>query len=204
MAEEQPTSDPSSPTPTAETQAPANPVRRLTLIVMAVGAVLFLYGIAADRITPYTAQALVQAYLVKIAPEVGGRVIDVGVDTDQRVEAGKVLFRIEPDQYVLAVRRAEAQLETIGQSIGASTAAVATAQAKLVEAIAGRENARDQSKRTLELVRKGVDSEARGTQGADDARSWRRPSWSRPKPNSRRQSRPSARQVPPIRRSARP
>ena len=30
------------------------------------------YGIAADRITPYSAQALVQAYLVKIAPEVGG------------------------------------------------------------------------------------------------------------------------------------
>jgi multidrug resistance efflux pump len=164
MAKEQVASESSSPTPAAKTQPPANPVRRLTLIVMAIGAVLFLYGIAADRITPYTAQALVQAYLVKIAPEVGGRVIEVGVGTDQRVEAGKVLFRIDPDQYVLAVRRAEAQLETIGQSIGASTAAVATAQAKLVEAIAGRENARDQTKRTFELVKKGVHSEARGTQ----------------------------------------
>ena len=77
---------------------------------------------------------------------------------------GTVLFRIDPDQYGLAVRRAEAQLETIGQSIGASTAAVATAQAKLVEAIAGRENARDQTTRTFELVRKGVHSEARRTQ----------------------------------------
>ena len=124
----------------------------------------FFYGIAADRVTPYTAQGLVQAYLVKIAPEVGGRVIEVGVDTDQRVEAGTVLFRIDPDQYALAVRRAEAQLETVGQSIGASTAAVATAQAKLVEAIAKRENARDQTTRTFELVKKGVYSEARRAQ----------------------------------------
>ena len=112
MAEEQVASEPSNPTPAAKTQPPANPVRRLTLIVMAIGAVLFFYGIAADRITPYTAQALVQAYLVKIAPEVGGRVIEIGVGTDQRVEPGKVLFRIDPDQYMLAVRRAEAQLET--------------------------------------------------------------------------------------------
>src|SRR5277367_2389122 len=88
MAKEQVASEPESPTPAAKTQPPANPVRRLTLIVMAIGAVLFAYGIAADRITPYTAQALVQAYLVKIAPEVSGRVIEVGVDTDQRVEAG--------------------------------------------------------------------------------------------------------------------
>src|SRR3546814_3349405 len=112
---------------------PRNPVRRVTLIVIAVGVVLFLYGIAADRYTPYTAQGLAQAYLVKIAPEVGGRVIEVGVETDQRVAPGAVLFRIDPDEYELAVRRAEAQLATVGQSIGASTAAVATAQAKLVD-----------------------------------------------------------------------
>jgi hypothetical protein len=40
-------------------------------------------------------------------------------------------------------------LEAIGQSIGASTAPVALAQAKLVEAMAKRENARDQTERTL-------------------------------------------------------
>jgi hypothetical protein len=47
MANEQVASEPESPTPAAKTQPPANPVRRLTLIVMAIGAVLFLYGIAA-------------------------------------------------------------------------------------------------------------------------------------------------------------
>jgi multidrug resistance efflux pump len=160
MAEEEAVSAPPAPA-LDKAPTPRNPVRRVTLIVVAVVAVLFFYGIAADRFTPYTAQGLAQAYLVKIAPEVGGRVIEVGVETDQRVEPGTVLFRIDPDEYELAVRRAEAQLETVGQSIGVSTAAVATAQAKLIEAVAKQDNARDQTARTLELIKRGVYPEAR-------------------------------------------
>src|SRR3546814_14028174 len=45
--------------------------------------------------------------------------------------------------------------------VGASTAAVATAQAKLVEAVAQRDNARDQTARLLELIKRGVYPEAR-------------------------------------------
>ena len=57
--------------------------------------------------------------------------IEVGVGTDQRVKAGTVLLRLEPEQYLVAVRARppEAQLDAAGQSIGASTASVATAQA---------------------------------------------------------------------------
>ncbi|WP_454104116.1 HlyD family secretion protein [Methylorubrum extorquens] len=139
-------------------------MQRITLIVVGIAVALFAYGIAADRVTPYTSQALVQAYLVRIAPEVAGRVIEVGVGTDQRVSPGAVLFRLDPDQYALAVRRAEAQLEAAGQSIGASTAAVAAAQAKLAEAISKRENAREQSGRVFELVKKGVYAQARQQQ----------------------------------------
>ena len=150
--------------PAHERRRTKNPVRRVTLLVVAVGAALFAYGIAGDRETPYTSQGLVQAYLVRIAPEVAGRVTEVGVRTDQRVEAGTVLFRIDPDQYALAVRRAEAKLEAAGQSIGASTAAVASAQAKLADAVSKRENAREQTGRIFELVRKGVYAQARQQQ----------------------------------------
>lgn len=150
--------------PPSEALPHNNPVRRATLIVIAICAVIFAYGIAANRYTPYTAQGLVQAYLVKIAPEVGGSVIEVGVDTDQRVEAGALLFRIDPAQYALAVRRAEVGLEAVGQSIGASTAAVASAEAKLAEARAKRENAREQAARTFELVKKGVYPQSRQAQ----------------------------------------
>jgi multidrug resistance efflux pump len=47
--------------------------------VVAKGAVLFFYTVVADRVTPCTVQALVQADLVRIAPQVDGRVIEVGV-----------------------------------------------------------------------------------------------------------------------------
>ena len=165
MADQQAVVEPSTPAQTpAGAPPPKNPVRRATLIVIAIGAVLFCYGVIADRVTPYSTQGLVQAYLVRVAPEVGGRVIEVGVGTDQRVQPGTVLFRLEPDQYALAVRRAEAQLATAGQSIGASTAGVATAQAKLVEAVAKRENARDQTWRDFELIKKGIYAEARRAQ----------------------------------------
>jgi len=143
---------------------PANPVRRITLIVISIGAVLFLYGMISDRFTPHTSQAIVQAYLVRIAPEVAGKVIEVPAKTDQRIDAGAVLFRLDPAQYTLAVRRAEAQLATAGQSIGANTAGVASAEAKLAEAIAKRENIREQSARTFELVEKGIYTEARRSQ----------------------------------------
>jgi multidrug resistance efflux pump len=140
----------------------ANPVRRITLVVISIAALLFFYGMISDRFTPHTSQAVVQGYLVRIAPEVGGRVIEIPVGTDQKIEPGSVLFRIDPEQYQLAVRRAEAQLAAAGQSIGANTASVASAQAKLAEAVAKRENTRDQTARDFELVKKGIYAEARG------------------------------------------
>lgn len=165
MADKKGALEPGSAIEAARQPASAkDPVRRITIIVIAIGLVLFFYGVVADRATPYSSQGLVQAYLVRIAPEVGGRVIEVAVQTDQRVKAGAMLFRIEPKQYELAVRLAEARLEGAGQAIGASTAALATAQAKLAEAIAKVENARDQTTRDLELIKKGVYAEARRAQ----------------------------------------
>ena len=93
-------------------------MRRPALVVVAIALVLFLYGLIADRLTPYTSQATVQAYVVKIAPEVAGKVIELGVGDNARVAAGDVLLRIDPEPYRLAVERAEAQLEAAGQSVG--------------------------------------------------------------------------------------
>lgn len=162
MADEDAVSERSTGAPSTHKARPsANPVLRVTLIVIAICLALFIYGVAADRYTPYTVQGLVQAYLVRIAPEVSGRVSEVNVSTDQRVAPGATLFQIDPEQYEIAVRRAEAYLQTVGQSIGASTAAIATAQAKVAEALAQRENAADQAARTVVLVGKGVLARAR-------------------------------------------
>jgi multidrug resistance efflux pump len=145
----------------AKNEAPRDPVRRWTLIVLAVIIGLFLYSIVADRMTPYTSQSTVQAFIVRMAPEVAGRVLEVPVVDNQRVNAGETLFRIDPQPYEIALKQAEARLASVGQTIGASTAAVTSAQERLIEAEASRDNIREQANRVLQLVEKGVYAKAR-------------------------------------------
>lgn len=145
----------------AKTETPRDPVRRWTLIILAAIIVLFLYSIFADRLTPYTSQATVHAFIVRMAPEVAGRVLEVPVTDNQRVEAGQTLFRIDPQPYEIALKQAEARLASVGQTIGASTAAVTSAQERLIEAQAKLDNVRDQANRVLQLVEKGVYAKAR-------------------------------------------
>lgn len=141
--------------------APSDPVRRWTLIVLGLIVVLFLYSLIADRLTPYTSQATVQAFVVRMAPEVAGRVIEVNVVDNQRVKGGDVLFRLDPQPFDLALQQADAKLAGVGQSIGADTAAVSSAQERLIEAKAKRDNVREQASRVLQLVEKGVYAKAR-------------------------------------------
>ena len=145
----------------AKSEAPRDPVRRWTLIILAAIVALYLYSIIADRMTPYTSQATVQAFIVRMAPEVSGRVQEVPVSDNQKVKAGDILFRIDPQTYEIALKQADARLANVGQTIGANTAAVATAQERLIEAKPSSEHVTEQSNRTLELVKKGVYSEAR-------------------------------------------
>src|SRR5580700_1459901 len=145
---------PAKPTP-ADTDS-ANPLRKAALIVVGVTIVLFALSVVMERLTPSSAQAVVQAYVVRMAPEVAGRVIGVDVLDNARVDAEQVLFRIDPRPFELAVAEAQAQVEQIGQTLGASTAAVDSAQARVVEAGAKFENTQAQTERVLELVRRGV------------------------------------------------
>ena len=144
-----------------KTQTTRDPVRRWTLIVLGLIVILFLYSLIADRLTPYTSQATVQAFVVRMAPEVAGRVIEVDLTDNQRVKAGETLFRIDPQPYEIALKQAEARLASVGQTIGASTAAVTSAQERLIEAEASRDNIREQANRVLQLVEKGVYAKAR-------------------------------------------
>ena len=142
--------------------ATPNPVRKWTLVVLAICVVFLLYSLIADRLTPYTSQAVAQAYIVGIAPEVAGRIIEIDVEDNTLVKAGQTLFRIDPEPYQIAVEEAEAKLASVGLTVGASTAGVASAEAKLAEMTARRDNTRDQTARVFELVKKGTYAAARG------------------------------------------
>jgi multidrug resistance efflux pump len=156
--------EPTAPETPAKAKTPPNKVRRATLVVLLLCVVLFVYSMIADRLTPYTDQARVQAYVVRMAPDVSGRVEKVNVVDNQVARTGDVLFEIDRERYQIAVDSAEAQLAAAGQSVGASTAALASAEARLAEAEAKLTNAQEQTARIFEMVKKGIYSKARGDQ----------------------------------------
>jgi multidrug resistance efflux pump len=123
---------------TAEAAVPPDPVRRWALLVAAVIAVLLVWYLAADRFTPFTSQARVNAYVIPIAPQVSGNVKTVNVSNNERVEAGEILLQLDDSQYLLAVSRAQADLETAQQAFGASSAGVESAAANVGAAEAER------------------------------------------------------------------
>jgi len=112
--------------------APSDSVRRWTLIVLGLIVVLFLYSLIADRLTPYTSQATVQAFIVRMAPEVAGRVIEVNVVDNQKAKAGDVLFRIDPQPFEIALQQADAKLAGVGQAIRAVAARIFKSTTKLM------------------------------------------------------------------------
>lgn len=137
----------------AEPRAPADPSRRGLHWSMALIALSLLWYLFADRYTPYTQQARVEAYVVAVAPEVAGRVIRVAVRNNQTVEAGQLLFELDPEPYQIAVERARAELESVRRQVGASTAGIDSALAALRAAEAGELEARQDRDRLERLYR---------------------------------------------------
>lgn len=143
-----------------------NPQRTVAIIVLLAAFLLFVVTVFMERRTPSSSQATVSAYVVGVAPEVTGRVIEVGVADNSAVHPGQMLFRLNPEQYRLAVDEAEARLAGVGQTIGASTAAVDVAQAKVAETKAVRVNVQDQATRAMALVRRGIYAQAKYDEAA--------------------------------------
>jgi multidrug resistance efflux pump len=151
----QPEPSGSAPTP-ASTPAPVPPAdpsgKAIKWVVLLIVVSLTWY-LLADRFTPYTQQARVQAYVVPVAAEVSGRVTRVLVHNNQSVEAGDVLFEIDDAQNRIAAERARAELESTRRQVGASTAGIDSALASLRAAIANEIKARQDSERLERLYR---------------------------------------------------
>ena len=89
-------------------------VRILLLIVVplvAVAAGLYIYATGGREVE--TDNAYVKANIVPISSAVTGRVIEVLAHDNQQVEAGAVLFRLDPEPYQIAVAGARAQMDVV-------------------------------------------------------------------------------------------
>jgi multidrug resistance efflux pump len=141
-------------------------MKPVSFILLVLLTALFAWYLVADRLTPITSQARVRAYVVPIVPQVSGYVSEVLVDDNSLVEPGQKMLTIDQRPYELALETAQANLDLAGQSVGANTAAVDSAQARVNEARSNYGNYKVQSERVFALEKKGLVPIAK----ADDAR----------------------------------
>jgi len=125
---------PAADEPAEASPSGADPVRKWTLATVVIIVAVLGWYLAADRFTPFSSQARVDAYVVPIAPQVQGNVQSIGVSNNQQVAVGELLVQLDDSKYQLAVSKARADLEAAEQQLGASTAGVDSASAGLAAA----------------------------------------------------------------------
>jgi multidrug resistance efflux pump len=125
-----------SPPPPAPSSNPGKGSRLGAIIVLILIVASLAWYFVSDRLTPYTSQARVQAFVVPVAAEVSGTVLKVHVKNNDEVQRGQPLFDIDPTQYKIALQRSRSDYESVRLSVNASAAAVAAAKASLQAAVA--------------------------------------------------------------------
>lgn len=116
-------------------------VKRGGMVIAVVIILSLAWYLVSDRYTPYTTQGRVQGYVIGVAPQVAGKVVEVYVKNNERVEAGQALFKIDPTQYEIALEKAQSdyanalrQVEAGDAGVDAARANLESAQANLVKA----------------------------------------------------------------------
>jgi multidrug efflux system membrane fusion protein len=134
----------------------------LTLVIIFGAVVLSLWVFQIVERHPRTDDAVARANVVGIAPRVSGQILKVNVVDNQQVNEGDVLFELDPEDYGLALKKAEADLATLDQQIDVARAhndelkfQVKAAEAGVAGAEAESTKAADTLKRLQPLLPKG-------------------------------------------------
>ena len=141
ISEKSPLPSNETPAPVGETPPPSPPgkgSRAGAIIVLILIVASLAWYFVSDRLTPYTSQARVQAFVVAVAPEVSGPVLKVYVKNNDEVQPGQRLFDIDPAQYRITLERSRSDYESVRLSVNASNASVQAASASVRAAQASR------------------------------------------------------------------
>jgi multidrug resistance efflux pump len=110
---------------------------------------------------PWTRDGTVRSYVVTMASEVAGRIVELPVRDNQLVRKGDVLLVIEPTDYQIALRLAEAAVqqaqanaETIDAQISVQQAQIAASQAQVEQAQAAVTFSQEQAARYKDLAQR--------------------------------------------------
>jgi membrane fusion protein (multidrug efflux system) len=107
-----------------------------------------------------TDNAYVQADRVTIAPQVGGRVVEVAVRENEAVHKGDVLFRIDAEPLQIAAARMQAQMESVKSLLDAARSGYSSAQADVRSSAADLRYKQQQYARMQELRGRGLVAQA--------------------------------------------
>jgi multidrug resistance efflux pump len=112
--------------------------------------------------SPWTRDATVRAYVVTMAPEVAGRIVELHVVDNGYVRKGDLLMVIDPTNYTIAVNQAEAavqqaqaSVQNIDAQIAVQRAQISASEAQLDGAKAALVFAQQQAWRYQKLAKDG-------------------------------------------------
>src|SRR5258708_3852859 len=135
------------------------------LITLAAVALAGLLGWATWSIymgAPWTRDATVRAYVVTMAPEVAGRIIELQVADNKYVRKGDLLLVIDPTNYRIAVsqseaavQQAQANVQSIEAQMNVQQAQINASQAQLRLGRAALVFAQQQAERYQKLAKDG-------------------------------------------------
>jgi multidrug resistance efflux pump len=92
--------------------------------------------------SPWTRDATVRAYVVTMAPEVAGRIVELHVVDNGYVRKGDLLMVIDPTNYTIAVNQAEAAVQQAQASVQNIDAQIAVQRAQISASEAQLDGAR--------------------------------------------------------------
>ena len=154
-----------SPEPASPT--PERPRKRIIPFLLTLGTVtvagLLGWGMwEAYMGTPWTRDATVRAYVVTMAPEVAGRIVELYVVDNKLVHKGDLLMVIDPTNYSIAVSQAEAavqqaqaSMQNVDAQLAVQEAQINASQAVLDQAEAVLVFAKQQATRYQTLAKTG-------------------------------------------------
>src|SRR6478609_3156359 len=103
----------------------------VTLAAVALAGLLGWAMWSAYMEAPWTRDATVRAYVVTMAPEVAGRIVELHVVDNGYVHKGDLLMVIDPTNYTIAVSQAEAAVQQAQASVQNIDAQIAVQQAQI-------------------------------------------------------------------------
>jgi multidrug resistance efflux pump len=149
----QPPAPVSEPPPATAPPKPGKGAGVGAIVVLALIFGSLLWYFVADRLTPYTSQARVQAFVIPVAAEVPGLVLKVYVKNNDEVQKGQPLFAIDPTSFRIAAEKSRSDYETIRRSINGANSAVVAARAGVQAAVATEVYARQDATRLEQIFK---------------------------------------------------